>query len=174
MNQPALSVIPENLRSFFTITEIDDAQLLVGSLFQRKFAHPPPDFPRHLAALYRDTDGNFHLAGYSHMRPFEDVYLSGGSCSNGETIKRMQPAQLEALKAAGGVYHLILKYAFKKYADCCDAFFGYSADKRALEVAFASGFEATEHERLFAHWHKPLPDNKRHALTAKVVALGPF
>jgi hypothetical protein len=174
MDKPAIDVVPESIRSFFTITEIDDAQFLVNDLFQRKFAHPPPDFQRHLAALYRDPDGNFHLAGYSHMLPFSGVYLSGGSCSNGETIKRMQPAELEALKAAGGVYHLILMYAFRKYADCCDAFFGYSADKRALEVAFASGFEATEHERLFAHWHKPLTDEARRALTAKVAALGAF
>jgi hypothetical protein len=108
------------------------------------------------------------------MRPFGDVYLSGGSCSNGEAIRRMQPEHLAAVQAAGGVYHLILKYAFKKYAACCDAFFGYSADRRALEVAFASGFVATEHERLFAHWHKPLPEVVRHALTAKVQALGAF
>ena len=174
MDQPALDVIPEPLRAFFTITEIDDADFLVGPLFRRKFGHPPPDFKRHLAALYRDADGAMHVAGYSHMRPFEDVYLSGGSCSDGTTIKRMQAHELDALKAAGGVYHLILKYAFRKFAHRCDAFFGYSADVRALEVAFASGFEATEHERLFAHWHKPLSNAARQALTKKVHALGAF
>jgi len=174
MDQPALGVVPENIRSFFTITEIDDAEFLVGALFRRKFAHPPPDFRRHLVALYRDADGAQHLAGYSHMRPFADVYLSGGSCSNGDAIRRMQPEELAALQAAGGVYHLVLKYAFRKYAHCCDAFFGYSSDKRALEVAFAAGFVGTEHERLFVHWHKPLSDTLRRALTAKVNALGPF
>jgi hypothetical protein len=108
------------------------------------------------------------------MRPFEDVYLSGGSCSNGETIKRMQPDELAALKAAGGVYHLILKYAFKKFAGACDAFLGYSSDTRALEVAFASGFVATEYPRLFAHWHKPLADDAKRRIAAKIDALGPF
>ncbi|MEP6938331.1 MAG: hypothetical protein ABI846_01100 [Rudaea sp.] len=174
MDLPALDVVPENLRAYFSITEIDEAEFLVGDLFRRKFAHPPPSFRRHLAALYRDAGGAYHLAGYSHMRPFADVYLSGGSCSNGETIKRMQPEHLAAIKAAGGVYHLVLKYAFRKYANCCDAFFGYSGDARAVEVAYASGFVATEHERLFAHWHKPLPDIAKRALTAKVQALGPF
>ena len=174
MDQPALDVVPATIRPFFTITEIDDAEFLIGDLFRRKFAHPPPDFRRHLAALYRDANGAYHLAGYSHMRPFEDVYLSGGSCSNGETIKRMQPDELAALKTAGGVYHLILKYAFKKFAGACDAFLGYSSDTRALEVAFASGFVATEYPRLFAHWHKPLADDAKRRITAKIDALGPF
>lgn len=174
MDQPALDVIPASIRPFFTITELDDADFLIGDLFRRKFAHPPPGFRRHLAALYRDPAGAYHVAGYSHMRPHEEVYLSGGSCSNGETIKRMQTDELAALKAAGGVYHLILRYAFRKYADCCDAFLGYSSDVRALEVAFASGFVVTEYPRLFAHWHKPLADDARRRITAKIDALGAF
>jgi hypothetical protein len=174
MDQPALDVIPEAIRGFFTITEIDDAEFLVGDLFRRKFGDPPPDFRCHLVALYRDASGANHLAGYSHMRPFGDVYLSGGSCSNGETIKRMQPHEREAVQAAGGVWYLILKYAFRKYADRCDAFFGHCGDKRALEVALAAGFVKTEVEPIIVLWHKPLPDVFRRALTAKVVALGPF
>ena len=174
MDQPALSVIPEPIRGFFTITEIDDADFLVGELFRRKFGDPPPDFRRHLVALYRDADGATHLAGYSHMRPFGDVYLSGGSCSNGETIKRMQPHERDAVQAAGGVWYLTLKYAFRKYADCCDAFFGHCGDKRALEVALAAGFVKTEVEPIIVLWHKPLAEVFRRALTAKVVALGPF
>ena len=122
MLRPALHVIPESLRSFLTITEIDDAEFLVGELFQRKFKQPVPDFPRHIVALYRDGDGAQHLLSYSHMRPFGDIYLSGGSCSNGETVKRMQPHEREAMYAAGGSWFLVLKYAFERYADCCDAF----------------------------------------------------
>ncbi|HEY8012221.1 MAG TPA: hypothetical protein VIE67_14615 [Rudaea sp.] len=174
MEQPALHVIPEPIRRFLTITEIDDADFLVGALFRRKFGDPPPDFSRHLVALYSDADGAHHLAGYSHMRPFGDIYLSGGSCSNGETIKRMQAQEREAVQAAGGVWYLILKYAFHKYANCCDAFFGHCGDRRALDVALAAGFVKTEHEHLIVHWHKPLADVFRRALTAKAHALGAF
>ena len=174
MERPARQLIPESLRSFLTITEVDDADFLIGGLFRRKFGDPPPDFRRHLVALYRADDGSLHVAGYSHMRPFGDVYLSGGSCSDGETIRRMRPEQREALYAAGGVWYLVLKYAFERYADCCDAFFGHCGDPRAREVAFAAGFVDAGPEHVIVNWHKPLHPVVQRALVAKVHALGPF
>lgn len=174
MLRPALHTIPESLRGFLTITEIDDAEFLVGALFERKFKQPVPDFPRHIVALYRDGDGAQHLLGYSHMRPFGDIYLSGGSCSNGDAVKRMQPHERDALYAAGGTWFIILKYAFERYADCCDAFFGYTGDPRAREVAVAAGWIPTEFENLYVNWHKPLPDSFRRALLAKAHAIGEF
>lgn len=174
MEQDAIHTLPEHLRTFLTITEVDNADFLIASLFRRKFASPPPDVGRHLVALYRDAGGALHLAGYSHMRPFGDVYLSGGSCSEGETIRTMQGQHRDAIQAAGGIWFLILKYAFARYADCCDAFFGHCGDARALQVATAAGFIDAGHQHLIAHWHKPLHENIRRALIAKVHALGPF
>jgi len=174
MPRQPVDVIPESLRSFLTITEIDDAEFLVGALFRRKFAAPPPDFRRHLVALYRGGDGGVRLAGYSHMRPFGDVSLSGGSCTEGETIRTMAPAHRDAIYAAGGVWYLILKYAFEKFADDCDAFFGHCGDARALEVAQAAGFVKTEFPPIIVNWHKPMHEVFRRALLAKVVALGAF
>jgi hypothetical protein len=174
MTRDAMATIPAHLRSFLTISEVDDADFLVADLFRRKFASTPPDVGRHLVALYRDGAGALHLAGYSHMRPFGEVYLSGGSCSEGATIGAMQPAEREAIYAAGGVWHLILKYAFERYADDCDAFFGHCGDRRALEVAHAAGFVDAGPEHLIVNWHKPLHPNIRRALVAKVEALGPF
>ena len=60
-----IETIPPNLRSFLTITEIDDAEFVVGALFRRKFASPPPDFGRHLVAFYRMPDQSLRLAGFS-------------------------------------------------------------------------------------------------------------
>lgn len=174
MEHDAIHTIPGHLRPFLTITEIDNADFLVEALFRRKFAAPPPDVGRHLVALYRDAPGSLRLAGYSHMRAFGDVYLSGGSCSEGETIRMMQAEHREAIQTAGGVWYLILKYAFARYADCCDAFFGHCGDRRALEVATDAGFVSAGHEHLIVNWHKPLHDNIRRALVAKVHALGPF
>ncbi len=166
--------LPEALRSFLTITEIDDANLLVGELFKRKFGDPPPDVGHHLVALYRQADGALRVAGYSHMRAFGDVFLSGGSCSNGDTMRAMDPAHRDAIVAHGGVWYLILKYAFAKYHDDCDAFFGHCGDRRALEVAHAAGFIDCEQKPLIVLWHKELHPLVRKALTAKVEALGPF
>jgi len=174
MEKNAIHILPDSLRPFLTISEVDDADFLVADLFRRKFASPPPDSGRHLVALYRDPRGVIRLAGYSHMRPFGDVYLSGGSCSNGETVRAMEASHRDAIQAAGGIWYLVLKYAFARYADCCDAFFGHCGDARALEVATAAGFVDAGHQHLIAHWHKPLHENIRRALVAKVHALGPF
>lgn len=169
-----LPEVPEALRGFLTITEIDDANLLVGPLFRRKFGDPPPDVGHHLVALYRFPDGTLRVAGYSHMRAFGDVYLSGGSCSDGDTMRAIDPAHREAILAHGGTWYLILKYAFAKFHDDCDAFFGHCGDRRALEVAHAAGFVDCEEKPLIVLWHKALHPLVRKALTAKVVALGPF
>lgn len=167
-------ILPASLRDFMTITEVDHADVLVSDLFHRKFGHPPPGSPRHLVGLYRDAEGGLHLAGYSHMMPFGDVYLSGGSCTNGDTARRMTEVERNALRDAGGLWFYLLKYAFRKYADCCDAFFGHCGDRRALEVALAAGFVKTEHEHVIVNWHKPLHPNIQRALVAKVHALGTF
>jgi hypothetical protein len=86
----------------------------------------------------------------------------------------MSDAHREAIYAAGGVWYLILKYAFAKFADDCDAFFGHCGDPRALVVAEAAGFVKTEHPPIIVNWHKPMHEVFRRALLAKVVALGPF
>jgi len=174
MERPASHVVPAALRNVLAITEVDDAEFLAGALFRRKFGTPPPEVGRHLVALHRGADGGVRLAGYSHMRPFGEVYLSGGSCSDGETIRAMPEEQRVAIQSAGGVWYLILKYAFERFAGCCDAFFGHCGDARALQVAHAAGFVDAGHPHLIVHWHKPLHDTIRRALVAKVEALGPF
>ena len=70
MPRNPLDTIPESLRPFFTITEVDDAEFFAGALFRRKFHASPPDFPRQLVACDRGDDGSPHPAGFSHMRPF--------------------------------------------------------------------------------------------------------
>ncbi|MBS0569771.1 MAG: hypothetical protein JSS28_04135 [Proteobacteria bacterium] len=167
-------ILPSALHGFLTITEIDRADFLVGPLFQRKFGEGPPGEPRHLVCLYRDAHGAQHLAGYSHMRPFGDVYLSGGSCTSGETLRRMRADERAAVQSSGGIWFHLLKYAFRKYANSCDAFFGHCGNPRALAVALAAGFEKTEIDPVIVLWHKPLHAVFKRALLAKVVALGPF
>jgi len=168
------STLPEALCAFLTITEIDDSDFFIQKLFKRKFGHTPPDFPRHFAAFYRNPEGASFVAGYSHMRKFDDVYLSGGSCTEGETLRKMSVEEAALLQSHGGVWFQILKYKFAKLAEECDAFFGHCGDARALQVAIAAGFVQLEHQHLIANWHKPLPPERHRELTAKVHALGPF
>lgn len=174
MDSLSRRILPAALHDYIGITEVDDGELFVAPLFRRKFGDPPPDVPHHLVAFHRREDGSAALLGYSHMRPFGDIYLSGGSCTNGDAIRAMPPAQREALSAAGGIWYWILKYAFAKYADACEAFFGYSGDARALEVTRLAGFVDAGHPHLIVHWHKALHENVRRALVAKAHALGPF
>jgi hypothetical protein len=167
-------VLPPALRGFLTLTEIDSARFMVGGLFRRKFDDVPPDEPHHLACLYRDPHGALHLAGYSHMRPWDEVLLSGGSCTSGDTLRRMRPDERAAVQASEGIWFYLLKYAFRKYAGCCEAFFGHCGNPRALQVALAAGFVQTDQAPVIVHWHKPLPDTRKRDLLAKVVALGAF
>lgn len=169
-----LEILPPELASFLYLTEIDSPALLADRLFRRKFGNAMPEVPHHLVAMYLAPDGGSHLVCYSHMRPFGDIFLSGGSCTNGDAIRAMQPHQRELLSAAGGPWHWVLKYAFRKFADRCDAFFGYSGDARALAVCRGVDFLPTEHEHLIVHWHKPLHPVWQRALTAKAHAIGPF
>jgi hypothetical protein len=166
--------LPAELCSFLSITEIDSAELLVTALFKRKFGHVPPDFPRHFVALYSDDSGGLHLAGYSHMRKHGDVYLSGGSCTEGNTIRKFTTERSQLVEANGGIWYQILKYKFAKLANECDAFFGHCGDSRALQVALAAGFQLTEHRHLIVHWHKPLSDERKHKLTESVHEIGAF
>ncbi|HEX6833405.1 MAG TPA: hypothetical protein VF132_07725 [Rudaea sp.] len=171
----AAEILPPHLRDFMTITEIDSGSFLAGRLFEHKFRQTIPPFPRHLVALYRDrTNDGLYVASFSHMRPMGDVYLSGGSCSSGDTYRRMAPEERQALSDAGGPWYFILKYAFRKYAACCDAFFGYCGDARALDVAQHAGFILTQHQHLIVHWQKPLAPERQAQLIEYAHGLGPF
>jgi hypothetical protein len=168
------NTLPKALQGFLTITEIDHADFFIEALFKRKFGHTPPDFPRHFVAFYRDAQGASFVAGYSHMRKFEEVYLSGGSCTEGNALRRMSQEERIVLEAHGGVWYQILKYKFAKLGSECEAFFGHCGDIRAMQVATAAGFVALEHQYLIAHWHKVITEERKKQLTDKIHAIGPF
>lgn len=168
------TTVPEALQKFLTITEIDSADFFITALFKKKFGHIPPNFPRHFVAFYRDAIGASYIAGYSHMRILDTVYLSGGSCTEGDALRRMSPEEKEVLAAHGGVYSQILKYEFAKLGSECDAFFGYSGDARAIQVAIDAGFEKLEYPYLFARWNKTLSEEYKQQLSEKIRAIGPF
>ena len=96
-------------RAFFTITELGEARFFVNDLFKRKFASDAPEIPRNFVAFYKDMEGALHVAGFSHMLRWRTCYLSGGSCSDGNTLRRMSEEERSDLRrhmrdAARGAY----------------------------------------------------------------------
>lgn len=159
---------------FLSITEVDDGPFFVAELFRRKFGGDPPREGRHLVAFHRDADALLQVAGYAHFRPFDDLILVGGVCTNGAAFARMSAAERDAIAAAGGIYFRILKYGFANLASQCEAFFGYCGDARAEVVNLQAGFRKTGHPYLLAHFHKPQDEAVQRALIAKAAAIGPF
>lgn len=162
------------LDEFLTITPVDDGPFFMRELFRRKFGGDPPREGQHLVAFYRRAPQQMRVLGYAHFRPFGDIMLVGGVCTDGACFADMDEVQRQAIADAGGVYFNVLKYGFAHYAASCDAYFGYCGDARAEVVNLQAGFRKTEHPHLLVNFHKPLHDVVQRALIAKAAALGPF
>ena len=68
----------------------------------------------------------------------------------------------------------MLKFCIREFRNECEGYFGYTADKLALEIDLKAGFEPTRYEHLIAHFHKPITPERRNFLIDKVHAVGPF
>jgi hypothetical protein len=156
------------------ITEIDDGPFFVNSLFRRKFGSDAPAVPHHVAAFLATAPDTFRLVGYAHFMPFGDIMLVGGVCTNGQAFESLDDTQRGVVRDAGGVYFQVLRYAFARFADDCEAYFGYCGDARAEQVNLEAGFRHTGHPHLLVNFHKPLHEVMQRALIAKAAAIGPF
>lgn len=159
---------------FLIISEVDDPVPIVGELFQRKFDHPIPEWKHDIVAFARRRDGLLVPLSYAKFAPFGSVILVGGGCTDGRAFAHLEQAQRDAIAASGGVLVHVLRYGFARFADRCDAYFGFCGDARAWEVDLLAGFEPTGHDKLLAHWHKPINEQLKRSLVAMAQALGPF
>ena len=159
---------------FLLISEFDDPNAIVGDLFQRKFGHQVPNWKHDVVAFFRKSDETLVPLSYAKFAPFGNVILVGGCCTDGRAFAYMSDEEKQRLSATGGSMAQVLRYGFTRYADSCDAYFGYCGDARAWEVDLSAGFEPTEHEKLLVYWHKPLSDQMKRALVAMANALGAF
>ncbi len=162
------------LPDFLCISEVDTGPFFASELFQRKFGGPPPAEPHHLVCFYRAPTTAMHVLCYAHFRPFGDIILVGGVCTNGDLLRQLPAAQREAVTAIGSLYLQVLKYGFARFADRCEAFFGYCGDARAEVVNLQAGFTKTTHQHLLVNFHKPSHAVMQRALIAKAVAIGAF
>lgn len=164
----------KSLEEFISVTEVDDGPFFVRELFKRKFGAEPPHEGRHVVAFFRPAPLEMRVLGYAHFRPFGDIVLVGGVCTDGRCFAYMSQEQRDAITTVGGAYFNILKYGFEKYADSCDAYFGYCGDARAEVVNLQAGFRKTEHPHLLVNFHKPLHEVAQRALITEAAAIGPF
>ena len=162
------------LKDFIQVCEVDAGEFVVGELFRRKFGDAPPDVPHHIVTFYRAAPQHLVALSYVHFRPFGDICLVGGACTDGRGFAAMTPAQCDLVRAGDGLYFAALRFAFERLAPRFEAFFGYCGDARALEVDLHAGFRRTEHDKLLIHVPRPLHPNIERALVAKAHALGPF
>lgn len=162
------------IEDFIVVTEVDNGPAFAESIFQRKFRLPVPDFPHHIVTFYRKSWDCYIPMSYLHIRPMGDIHLVGGGCTDGRVFEMMPGAQREEINRAGGLLLGAIRYAFTRFADRCDAYFGYCGDPRAYEIDLKAGFVPTEHDKLLAHWHKPLSPERRSELMAHALSLVPF
>ena len=159
---------------FLVLTEVDNAAAMAGPLFERKFGHPMPDWPNDVIAFVRRGDGSLYPMSYAKFFPLGSVMLVGGCCTDGRAFDGLDAGQRAQLQGDRSAMVHLLRYGFRRFADRCDAYFGYCGDARAWAVDLAAGFVPTEHEKLLVHWHKPLNAQTQRALVAMAHALGPF
>jgi hypothetical protein len=160
---------------FLLISEFEDAAAVAGDLFARKFGHPIPEWKHDLVAFARrKDDGMLVPLSYAKFMPFGSIFLVGGCCTDGRAFALLDQAQRDELAAAGGAMAQLIRFGFQRFANQCDAFFGYCGDARAWEVDLSAGFEPTGHDKLLAHWHKPIEPQLKTGLIAMAASLGAF
>ena len=164
----------DRLEDVVIITEVDDGPAFAGHIFRRKFAAELADFEHHVVAFLRPAEDLFVPANYVHLWLHDDLGLIGGASTDGRAFSRIDPATAARIRDTGGLYLRTLRWTFAKFADRCEAFFGYCGDPRAWEVDMQAGFEPTRHDRLIVHWHRPLPPARREELVERAHGFGPF
>ncbi len=162
------------LSSFISFSEVSDGQFIAGDLFRKKFEGLPPKQKHHLLALYRRSSHHLVPVSYVHFRPFGDICLVGGACTDGQAFPYMSDAERALIKQQGGLYLHLLRFAFERLAPQFTAFFGYCGETRALEVDLQAGFRMTDHQYLLIYTKNDLDPTVEKALIAKAAALGPF
>jgi hypothetical protein len=156
------------------ITTVNDGPFFVDELFQRKFAHPAPDHGIAVISFYRNDWDHFLPVCYTNFLPYEEVILVGGAMTDGRAFAHMTDDLPEKIRASGGIYYHVLKFAFDKFKNECEAYFGHAGDQRAYDVDIQAGFEPTGHQHLIAHFHKPLTTQRKDYLIEKIHSIGPF
>jgi hypothetical protein len=171
----SLPQLPESLRSFLHVAEMDTAQPFATTLFQQKFGSPPPDFGQHFTLWARMESGGFQIASYVHMWCRNGHGYLGGGATDGAVIRNFSEAQRNAISEAGGLYVPLARYVFQKYASAMPVIFGYCGDAHAFTRHLQAGFKRVEnHPHLMTHFNWSLTPVQQAELIAIGDAAGAF
>jgi hypothetical protein len=156
------------------IVEVDDATLLAGKLFETRFGHPVPSFPRHFVAFRHDESAAFHVIAYIHYTAWEDhSWLCGGLCIEPAAYDHARPDEATEWKRAGGVGEIVLRDTLARLKDR-PAVFGYCGDARQWQHDLNVGFIPAGPPHLLVIWNQPLPEDEQQHLVVRAAALGAF
>ena len=161
----------ENVR--IELAEVENAEPLAGTLFQRSFQATIPDFPKHFILLAIDHNGTKLTLGYVHHTRHENIYLGGGMCVDAGALRKIPKTARALLSKAGGAAFYMLSESVKRLNDA-DAVFGYVGHKGAYKIDLAVGFEPTQYPHLIVFWNKELPPEKQQEIIEKAHQVGPF
>ena len=99
------------------VSEVDGVQRLAGRLFAASFrGTSPPDRGRHFVTMAELAPGRWALLCYVHFQPFGDTCLGGGACTDVSLLRELPQSIRDELRAAGGPYAQLLRYALGKMA----------------------------------------------------------
>ena len=159
---------------FIVLTEVAEGWRLADAAFRRKFGHPANDFGHHLLALFDGGDSGWMPVSYVKYWKADGLMFSGGGCTDGRVLRRMNAAQQAIVREAGGVLLWLMRYAEQRLCADGPGTFGYCGDERAWEVFDQVGYERTDHPHLIVRWHNRPDPGEAQAMIERVAALGPF
>lgn len=159
---------------FLHFEEVSEGAPYAGALFQRKFNSAIPSYPFHFIAFYRSAAGSLHVASYGHVMLKSGMGMGGGSCTDERVLRLMSADERAAIRAAGGLHCLLIRFIFKAFATRTSILFAYCGDKRAELVDLRAGFERTEYPYLFRRVLVPMSPENIAVFTEQAAAYGPF
>lgn len=172
--QQAFASLSRTLQpSHLQVIEVDDAAPYAGPLFQRIFKQPIPDFPRHFVLLYQPPGEDIRTLGYVHHMIFDTGYLAGGLVVDGNEFRKLDKRTQDELMKRGGMGQWVMSESCRMLQPC-DGFYAYIGDDKSRDVNARIGYKLVHPPYLYVFASQGVPAERLDALTAKVVALGPF
>ncbi len=160
---------PSSLR----VLEVQDAAPSAGALFARKFGHPVPDFPHHFVLVFQPPGQEARTLAYVHHTAFESGYLAGGLVSDGNEFRKLTRQTQDELMERGGMAQWVMSESCQRLQPC-DAFYAYIGDHKSRDLNLRIGYRLVQAPYLYVLPSAGVSEERLAALTAKVVALGPF
>ena len=169
-------LVVENPAESLLVTEVSDAEPIVGDLFRRRFFTDSfPDTPCHYIAFIRYRDGTLCPVGYVHYTLTGQVALCGGLVIDNRQFRKLPKQFRQALHESGGIAEALLRESFQRLPESISTIWGHVGDLQSEKVCLRVGFERTREKYLLVVWRKSdLPGEERERLIDHVAAMTPF